>query len=119
MPMRPKGPRVPQAHPGDHLKRKIGSKAYDALVDMAGSGLPSRGAKYAKWVGDAIHGAKYLPHDKVGSVTPVHTLAAPERGMVRRSDAQNMMPAATGGISPAVEPMDHHMDFMRRRRRGT
>ena len=41
MPMRPKGPRVPQAHPGDHLKRKIGSKAYDALVDIAGSGLPS------------------------------------------------------------------------------
>ena len=66
-------------------------------------------------------GAKYtpFPQDRVGSVTPVHTLAAPERGMVRRSDAQNMMPAATAGISPAVEPIDHHMDFMRRRRRGS
>ena len=103
------------------LRKKIGSNTYDALVDMAGSGLPSRGAKYAKMVGHAIHGTKYTPHarDRVGSVTPVHTLAAPERGMTRRSDAENTMPVATGGISPGIEPMDHKMDFMRRRRRGT
>ena len=121
MPVERKIPSGPRARPGDHLRKKIGSNTYDALVDMAGSGLPSRGAKYAKMVGHAIHGTKYTPlaRDRVGSVTPVHTLAAPERGMTRRSDAENTVPVATGGISPGVEPMDHHMDFMRRRRRGT
>ena len=116
MPVERKIPSGPRARPGDHLRKKIGG-AYDVLKDTAGSGLPSRGTKYVKMIGHAIHGTKYAP--KVRSVTPVHTLAAPERGMTRRSDAENTVPVATGGISPGVEPMDHHMDFMRRRRRGT
>ena len=120
MPVERKIPSGPRARPGDHLPKKIGG-AYDVLVETAGSGLPSRGTKYAKLIGHAIHGTKYTPlaRDRVGSVTPVHTLAAPERGMTRRSDAENTMPVATGGISPGVEPMDHKMEFMRRRRRGT
>jgi hypothetical protein len=113
-----------KARPGDKMRSAIGDTAYEVLTDIASAGVPSRGAarqgaRLAKLVGEAMGASKHMPYPKPSSnVTEVHSLAAPQQVKQRQSDEQNEPnPVATGGISPGVQPMDHHLDFMRRRRR--
>ena len=105
--------------PGDKIKGAIGDTAYDILTDLAGAGVPARGGRYVKLIGDAISGAKYMPHPNGGSApvpaNAAHTLSNPSPPMTQRSADLNAPAVSTQGIEPA----NPHPAGWWRRRRGT